>query len=150
MKTKVCKAWYDQEIRAFDWQIKEEPRLIALTEKRIENLKNGGVDSVGCDMNYLVDLLAKCNSEKGIAQKRKDVFIHEHEVDENIKPDKKGAELFIRTFAYKTRTAKSGEQFGYYDFLSTVAKLFGLRDRDDSVIDWYFGILDDELLKLNQ
>lgn len=148
MKTKVAEVWFNQEISALGWQIKEEPKLIKLTEQRIKHVKNGGIDCAKCDLNYLETLLIKVNEEKGSAQKRKDVFLMTYEPSNEIKPDKKGAELFIKNNAHKVKAAKVGEQFGYYEFLSTVAQLFGLPDRRDSIIDWYFRVLDYELDKI--
>jgi hypothetical protein len=57
MKTKVNKGWFSQEIRAFDYQIKEEAELIPRTQKRIENVKNGGKDGADCSLDYLENLL---------------------------------------------------------------------------------------------
>jgi hypothetical protein len=68
-----------------------------------------------------------------------------YEPSAKIISDWKGAEQFIKNNAYKVRSAEIGDQFGYYDLLTTVGKLYGLRDREDYVIDRYFKILDSAL-----
>lgn len=145
---KVHAGWYKQEIRALNYQINEEIVLIERTKKRIQNVKNGGKDLAGCDLEYLKKLLIRLEEERGTAKKQKEVFEMLHTPSEKIKTDKKGAEQFIKNNAYKVKGAEMYDQFNYYGFLTTVAKLYGLLDREDDVIDWYFNILDKELNRL--
>ena len=79
--------WYKQEIKALNWQIKNEAELIHKTEKRIEHVKNGGKDGANCDLKYLKKLLIKVKKENGNAKKRKEVFLMEHEPSDKIKTD---------------------------------------------------------------
>lgn len=145
MKTLVNSIWYNQELKALDWQIKNEKQMIPRTQRRIDAVKAGKIDVANCSLDFLENLLEKVKSENGNAEIRKKAFILEYQPDDSIRPDWKGAEAFVKINLHKICGAKMGDQFEYYNLYSIVSQLYGLPPRSDSGIDRFFKILDSAL-----
>jgi len=145
MKTKVNKGWYNQELRALNWQIGQEPIMIERTQKRISKVEKGGIDPAGCDLDKLKEILLNFENELGSAQKRKDVFLEAYESDDTIKSDWNGAINFIKSHKKDIQKAKHGTEFEYFAVPSLIGRLYGLRDRDDAVIDKLYFYIDTTL-----
>lgn len=142
MKTKVAKGWFDQEIRAFNWQIRNEPKMITLTETRIKRVKLGLTDKAGCSLEQLQGFLTQFKSELGSASIRMNAFMQEFEPDPNLKSNWIAAKKFVENNIDLIKSAPHNTEFGYYNIHSMLGRLFGIRDRDDSAIYRMFVIID--------
>ncbi len=153
MKTKVNQTWYNQELKALNWQVSNAPKHIKFQKKRIEILKKGNNDCVGCTIEQVQGFLKEAIKEQKNAPLRLLKFKAKYQPCETIKSNWKGAEAFIQKNAHMInsspgvlRKTKSGknvwDKWDYYQVISVISEKFGLPMRSDSSVDRIFSILD--------
>lgn len=122
MKTQVNAIWYNQTVKHFKNQIKDEIRLVKLQHERFFNYPTDFDIKTGCTKIKVEGFLKEAVSNLGNAEKRLKYFLSRYEPNDSIKPDWKRIEAYIKRNAPKVERCMDTQS--KWDFYYVVANFF--------------------------
>lgn len=130
-KIKVPTIWYNENVEAFKFQTKNEPKHLLQLQNRYDAMYNGKPSEHDIksktNLKQLSKWLTEAENDLGTGVKRLAAFIAKYEPSEKVKPDYLGALAYLKRNAKRINNAPTiKSKWDYYAQMVKIEQTFYL------------------------